>query len=204
MINEAGSGYEVGNPYKDRDPRLQFTIKLPTEEYINPDGSVFEESDPLLTTYVQKKYVDLSMLPFNRTKTPLTNQNIIHTRYADVLLMYAEAKNEVSGPDQSIYKALNEIRERKSVGMPKVNETQYNTKDKLLDFILHERRIELALEGHRYYDFKRRNMMENVLSRLKNPRGVQLKFGEKNNVLPFSQAELDKNKKLEQNDDYTP
>ncbi|MCW2263342.1 MULTISPECIES: RagB/SusD family nutrient uptake outer membrane protein [Sphingobacterium] len=204
MINEMGSGYVASDPYSNRDPRLKFTIKVPTEEYVNPDGSVFEESDPLLTTYVQKKYVDLSMLPFNRTKTPLTDQNIIHTRYADVLLMYAEAKNEVSGPDQSIYKALNEIRERKSIGMPKVNEAVYNTKDKLRDFILHERRIELALEGHRYYDLKRRNQMENVLSKIKNPGGVQLKFGEKNNVLPFAQDELDKNKQLKQNDDYTP
>jgi len=80
----------------------------------------------------------------------------------------------------------------------------YNTKDKLRDFILHERRIELALEGHRYYDLKRRNQMENVLSKIKNPGGVQLKFGEKNNVLPFAQDELDKNKQLKQNDDYTP
>ncbi|ULT23686.1 RagB/SusD family nutrient uptake outer membrane protein [Sphingobacterium sp. E70] len=39
-----------------------------------------------------KKYVNLAMLPFNRTKTPMTDQNIVHIRYADVLLMYAEAK----------------------------------------------------------------------------------------------------------------
>lgn len=202
LIGDAGSGYNAADPYSNRDPRLKFTIKVPTEKYINPDGSVFNESDPLLTTYSQKKYVDLSKLPFDRTKTPLTDQNIIHMRYADVLLMYAEAKNEVSGPDATIYKALNDIRSRTSVNMPPVDQTIYNTKDKLRDFILHERRIELALEGNRYYDLKRRNLMDNKLAPLKNPGGVQLKFGEKNNVLPFAQGELDINKKLVQNTGY--
>jgi len=201
-INEAGSGYVAANPYENRDPRLKMTIKVPTEKYINPNGQEFKESDPLLTGYVQKKYLDFSKLPFDRTKTPLTDQNIVHTRYADVLLMYAEAKNEVSGPDASIYKALNEIRERKGVEMPKVDETIYNTKEKLRDFILHERRIELAMEGHRYYDLKRRNLMESTLAPLKNPGGAPLKFGEKNNVLPFAQSELDRNKNLVQNEDY--
>ena len=201
-IDEPGSGYLATDPYSNRDPRLKLTIKVPTEKYINPDGSVFEESDPLLTGYSQKKYINLSMLPFNRTKTPLTDQNIIHIRYADVLLMYAEAKNEVSGPDQSIYNALNEIRERKGVEMPKVNTAVYNTKEKLREFILHERRIELALEGHRYYDLKRRNLMGSSLAPLKNPGGAALKFGEINNVLPFAQSELDRNKQLIQNEGY--
>jgi len=201
-IEEPGSGYVATDPYSNRDPRLTLTIKVPTEKYINPDGSVFEESDPLLTGYSQKKYVNLSMLPFNRTKTPMTDQNIVHIRYADVLLMYAEAKNEVSGPDQSIYDALNAIRERSGVNMPKVNTAVYNTKEKLRDFILHERRIELALEGHRYYDLKRRNLMQSTLAPLKNPGGAPLRFGEINNVLPFAQSELDRNRQLVQNEGY--
>lgn len=202
MIHEAGSGYDPENPYVNRDPRLTLTIKVPTEEYINPDGSVFNESDQLLTGYSQKKYIDLSMLPFDRSKTPLTDQNIIHTRYADVLLMYAEAKNEASGPDPSIYAALNQIRQRTGVHMPPVDETVYNTQDKLRDFILHERRVELALEGHRYYDLKRRDLMESKLAEITNPGGTQLSFGEIGNVLPFSQSELDRNDQLEQNLGY--
>ncbi|WP_316790898.1 RagB/SusD family nutrient uptake outer membrane protein [Pedobacter frigoris] len=202
MIGETGSGYDGTNPYNNRDPRLKFTIKVPTEKYINPDGTVFNESDPLLTTYSQKKYVDLSKLPFDRSKTPLTDQNIIHLRFADVLLMYAEAKNEESGPNGAIYDAIDKIRTRTSVGLPPIDRTVYNTKEKLRDFILHERRVELALEGHRYFDLKRRNLMGPKLALLKNPAGVQLKFGELNNVLPFSQGELDRNKKLEQNPDY--
>ena len=60
----------------------------------------------------------------------------------------------------------------------------------------------MALEGHRYYDLKRWNLMEAKLAPLKNPGGVSLKFGEKNNVLPFPQAERDKNPQLDQNQGY--
>lgn len=202
MITEAGSGYDAANPYNDRDPRLKITIKVPDDPFINPDGSVFQHSDPLLTGFVQKKYLDLKLLPFDRSKTPLTDVNIIHIRYADVLLMYAEAKNEVSGPDATIYAALNAIRTRAGVDMPPVDEAAYNTKELLRDFIRHERRVELALEGHRYYDLKRWALMQAKLAPLKNPGGTQLAFGEKNNVLPFPQGELDRNPELDQNEGY--
>ncbi|ULT29042.1 RagB/SusD family nutrient uptake outer membrane protein [Sphingobacterium sp. E70] len=94
------------------------------------------------------------------------------------------------------------MRERSGVNMPKVNTSVYNTKEKLRDFILHERRIELALEGHRYYDLKRRNLMQSTLAPLKNPGGAPLRFGEINNVLPFAQSELDRNRQLVQNQGY--
>lgn len=202
MITDPTSGYNSASPYTNRDPRLGFTIKVPGEKYINPDGSIFEETDPLLTTFNCKKYIDFSKLPFDRTKTPLTDQNTIHIRYADVLLMYAEAKNELSGPDASIYAALDQIRTRASVDMPPVDQTVYNTQASLRDFILHERRVELAMEGTRYFDLKRRNLMEPKLAPLKDPGGTPLKYGEINNVLPFPQGELDKNKNLVQNPGY--
>jgi len=203
MINEVGSIYNPASPFANRDPRLRLTVKLPTEPYINPDGSIFGVGDLVKTGYSQKKYVDLTKLPFDRGKITSTDMNIIHIRYADVLLMYAEAKNEDTGPDATIYEALNLIRKRTGINMPEVNQTVYNTKDKLRDFILHERRVELALEGHRYYDLKRRNLMAAKFAPLKTPGGAQLVFGEKNNVLPIPQAEIDKSKPyLEQNAGY--
>lgn len=202
MINEAGSGYDANNMYDNRDPRLKMTIKVPNDPYINPDGTEFQFSDALLTGYSQKKYLDFKLLPFDRSKTPLTDANIIHIRYADVLLMYAEAKNEASGPDASVYTAINTVRARTGVNMPPVDQAVYDTKDKLRDFIRHERRVELALEGSRYFDLKRWGIMDAKLSPLKNPAGAPLIFGEKNNVLPFSQGELDKNPQLTQNAGY--
>jgi len=200
MITDPASGYDPANPYVNRDPRLGFTIQVPGDLFIDPDGTTFQHSDPLLTGFAPKKYVDLSHLPFSNAQ--LSDQNVIHTRYADVLLMYAEAENEVSGPDASIYSALNQIRQRPTVNMPPVDQTTYGTQSTLRDFIRHERRIEMALEGERYYDLKRWNLMEDKLSLMKNPGGIQLKFGEQNNVLPFSQTELTANPQLKQNAGY--
>ncbi|KAA0988795.1 RagB/SusD family nutrient uptake outer membrane protein [Dyadobacter aurulentus] len=202
MITDASSGYDPANPYDKRDPRLKMTILVPGDKYVNPDGSTFATSDPILTGFAQKKYMDVSKLPWDRSKITVTDMNIVHMRYAEVLLAYAEAKNEVSGPDASIYDALNKIRSRTGVNLPPVSQTMYNTKEKLRDFIRHERRVELAMEGHRYFDLKRWGIIAQKLATVKNPAGVTLSFGEKNNVLPFPQSEIDRNKSLVQNTGY--
>ncbi len=202
MITDPASGYDANNPYLKRDPRLKMTVLVPGDPYINPDGSTFATTDPILTGFVQKKYMDISKLPWDRSKITVTDMNVVHMRYAEVLLAYAEAKNEASGPDATIYDALNKIRSRTGVNLPAVEQTLYNTKEKLRDFIRHERRVELAMEGHRYFDLKRWGIMAEKLALVKNPAGVTLSFGEKNNVLPFPQAEIDRNKSLVQNTGY--
>lgn len=201
-ITDPGSGYDPTNPAKDRDPRFDITLKYPGEKYINPDGSEFKYSDPVLTPYMMQKYVNLDRLPIGYDKANLTDQHIIHIRYADVLLMHAEARNELSGPDAAIYSALNQIRSRPGVEMPPVDQVVYNTQVKLRECIRHERRIELALEGLRYFDLKRWRAFEEKFGTLKNPAGVQLQFGEKEYVLPFPQFELDRNPNLKQNSGY--
>ncbi|MGF7216284.1 hypothetical protein GGR92_002449 [Spirosoma lacussanchae] len=202
LISEPGSGYDPANPGANRDPRLAVTIRVPGEKFINPDGTEFQYSDAPQTPYMMKKYIDFSRLPFGYTKANQTDQHCIHLRYADVLLMYAEAKNEVSGPDATIYAALDQIRARPDVKMPPVNRQRYNTKEKVRELIRHERRVELALEGLRYADLKRWKTIETRFAALKNPANVSLKFGEKNYVLPFPQTELDRNKELVQNAGY--
>lgn len=202
MINEAGSGYDPGNQALNRDPRFDITLRIPGEKYINPDGSEFTYSDQVITPYMMQKYIDLSRLPFGYQKANLTDQHIIHIRYADVLLMYAEAKNEADGPDASVYDALNEIRARAEVAMPAVDQGKYGSKETLREFIRHERRVELALEGLRYFDLKRWKVFEAKLSAITNPGGVQLEFGEKNYVLPFPQSEMDRNGELDQKSGY--
>ncbi len=89
--------------------------------------------------FIMEKYVDLSRAPFTTTTGNSTDQDYIHLRYADVLLMYAEAKTEVSGPDATVYKALNDVRGRTGINMPPVDQARYNTKEKLRDYIRHER-----------------------------------------------------------------
>jgi len=188
------SGYDPANPYNNRDPRLRITCELPIDATY-PDA--LHDNNTTQTGYRMKKYTNPANFSYTMMKN--TDQNVVHIRYADVLLMYAEAKNELSGPDATMYAALNRIRQRPSVNLPPVNTLLYGSQSSLRDFIRHERRIELALEGNRYYDLKRWGLMQTKLSALKNPAGVQMSFGEKNNVLPFPQSEIDKNHNLKQN-----
>ena len=190
--------YDAANPGANRDPRLAYTVKLPSVQwpYGEPLGA------PSVTGINMQKYVDLSRAPFNYSKSNLTDQDMVHLRYADVLLMYAEAKNEATGPEASIYSALNQIRARPGVNMPAVDASKYSTKELLREYIRHERRIELALEGHRYFDLKRWRIAHIVLPKIKNPSGVALVFSEKHYLLPFQQSELDANKNLKQNPGY--
>lgn len=79
-----------------------------------------------------------------------TNSNWPILRYADVLLMLAEAINEQSGPTGEAYGYLNQVRTRAGLA-PKAG----LDKTSFRDAVLHERRIELAFENQRWFDLKR-------------------------------------------------
>lgn len=194
--------YNPANPYANRDPRLDLTIKLPGEVWTNPSGTVWAGSYTSYTGFLTEKYVDLSRAPFTSATATSTDQDYIHLRYADILLMYAEAKNEASGPDASVYAAIDQVRGRTGISMPPTDQTRYDNKEKLRDYIRHERRVEFALEGQRYNDLKRWHIAHLKLPALKTPANVPLKFDEKNYLLPFQQSELDNNPQLIQNDGY--
>lgn len=105
-------------------------------------------------------------------------------RYADVLLMAAEALNENNKPLLAL-PYLNEVRARARQGnvgiLPDITETG---KDALRDIILHERRVELALEGHRFWDLVRTGKANQVLG----PSGFQTG---KHEYFPIPQNEID-------------
>ncbi len=90
-------------------------------------------------------------------------------RYADVLLMYAEAKIELDDIDQSVLDAINQVRARaykvsytQTGSYPAVTATNQNT---LRRIVRMERRMELAFEGLRYYDILRWRLAGKVLNR---------------------------------------
>lgn len=190
--------YDPEQPWLNRDPRLAYTIRMPNVTW--PGG---EPAGALsLTDFNMQKYVDLAKAPYSYSAQDQYDSDYVHIRYADVLLMYAEAKNEDTGPDQSIYEALDIIRARNGVAMPGVDRSVYNTQASLRDFIRQERRIELALEGQRYFDLKRWEIAHIVVPKLQSPGGLQLVFDQKHYVLPFPQSELDINPNLVQNPGY--
>ena len=113
-------------------------------------------------------------------------------RYAEILLNYAEAMNEAYGPDKtngytmSAKEALNAVRRRPGVNMPDIE-----TSDPI-EFrkaVLHERRIELAFEGHRYWDLVRWQQGD-VLS--DDVRGVRVT----NDTSPFQYEIIDVEKRV--------
>jgi starch-binding outer membrane protein, SusD/RagB family len=86
-------------------------------------------------------------------------RNAIIFRYGEILLNFAEAMNEAYGPDGGPYGtmtarwAVNKLRARQTVNMPEYPAGM--TKDQFRNRIQNERRVELAFEGHRYFDVRR-------------------------------------------------
>ena len=108
-------------------------------------------------------------------------------RYADVLLLAAETLNENNKPDQALV-CLNKVRNRARNGnlevLPDITVTE---QQELREVIWQERRVELALEGHRLWDLIRTKNAEKVLGKLGFKVGVH-------DLLPIPQSEIDLSK----------
>ncbi|MEQ9221744.1 MAG: RagB/SusD family nutrient uptake outer membrane protein [Cyclobacteriaceae bacterium] len=178
----------AANPFDNRDSRFYHTFMWQGRDYngapVDYTGSEFRFAWTYLN-YV--KYVaDLQ----NRFWDTWVNWVIF--RYADILLMYAEATNEATGPDDSVYDVLDEIRDR--VDMPPVDRLTYSDQASLREFIRSERRVELAGEGLRYFDIIRWKTAEDVLNH--EVKSVDLtdwvdlpKDGEGNSLLPVKDVQ---------------
>ncbi|MEX2511512.1 MAG: RagB/SusD family nutrient uptake outer membrane protein [Cyclobacteriaceae bacterium] len=128
----------------------------PTLDIINS----YEEGDLRKEVSLNEGYTNLAgvfvPVPYiNKYNHPhqirgITNDNWPVIRYSDVLLMLAEALNEANGPSGEAYGYLNEVRERADL-----DPLEGLSKDAFREAVLHERRIELAFENHRWFDLKR-------------------------------------------------
>lgn len=175
-----------GNPtvetlgmYADRDPRFYGTVLFPGGEFNGtiynsypscssgaPDGYCSPTPDRILLTdynntytgYIAMKYVD----PQDQSAPTNSGLNIIKMRYADILLMYAEAKAELDELDTSVNDAIKEIRDRVNLPMPQDVTTM--AQQEAIAFIRNERTIELAWEGLHLADIRRWGTAENVLN----------------------------------------
>jgi hypothetical protein len=82
-------------------------------------------------------------------------------RYAEILLTYAEAKIELNQIDGSVYDAINAVRQRPDVNMPVI--TDGKTQDELRQIVRHERTVEFAFEGRRFFDIHRWKIADQVM-----------------------------------------
>ena len=168
-ITESGSGYDPAHPFKNRDPRLALTVIYPGADYIKADGTkaVFNTLDKTVDGSATANFMTAADnasktgLTWNKYLGPITqyadiwksNACPIVFRYAEVLLTWAEAENELNGPSEDVYAKIDEVRTR--VGMPKVDQSKYNSKETLRELIWRERGVELAGEGIRRADILR-------------------------------------------------
>ena len=156
-----GTAYSDDKPlYENRDPRFYQTIVYPGSMYM---GTVVANDRFKFTGYTFKKYsvYDDEYAP----EYDYNDINYILIRYADIILTYAEARNENLGvPDEAIYNAINMIRGRKTVEMPLLDYSKKYSKEQMREIIRHERRIELAGEGLYYFDIKRWRIAKDLMN----------------------------------------
>lgn len=170
QIKEESALYDEAHPFANRDPRMAKTILIPGQDWAgwihntldrevqNADGTVSvnvnypgssDNASKTILTWL--KYCGTG--PNYYANIFATNACPIIFRYAEVLLSYVEAENELNGPSAEIYAMLDQIRNR--AGMPDVDRAKYATQDKLRELIRRERCVELAGEGLRRADIVR-------------------------------------------------
>lgn len=240
--------YDPVHPFKDRDPRLGMSILYPGANYTKSDGTqgIFNTLDQEIDGQKNGNYMNAADassktgLTWSKYLEPLTQYTDIWAsnacpvvfRYAEVLLTWAEAENELNGPSEEVYGKINEIRLR--AGMPEVDEEKYATKETLRELIHRERSVEFAGEGIRRADILRwktedgKMLAEKVLNGsivrrigtvgtgdnpeeratiTQNPPASEVTienrvFKPYHRYFPISQEIIDKNPKLKQNEGY--
>lgn len=176
-INAAGSGFDENNPYANRDPRLTATIVYHGSTWTNANGTtqtIYIEpgTDPnpaanneynpsgqgTATGYFWKKYYDpTAVAGFN------SGLNLILIRYADVLLMYAEAKQALNQFNETVWnQTIRPLRARAGFTDPAA--LNFPSSGDLTEIIRNERRVEFAMEGLRVDDIRRWKIAEEVLN----------------------------------------
>jgi starch-binding outer membrane protein, SusD/RagB family len=229
IISDPSSGYNPQTPYKNREKRFYESIvydnsfwyddTIYTRQGVGSKNEIdLADKDDATQTgyYVRKRISDKITLGSDNWDGYSSPQNYSYFRYGEILLNYAEAQNEASGPDASVYDAITKIRERG--GLPALPAGL--SQDDMRTSIRRERRIELAFEDKRWWDLIRWNIAHINLN--KPLHGISIKIvggvltyapvaavggdrkfdATKNYLFPVPQAMLDQNKNLTQNPGY--
>ena len=225
--DEADSGYDEENPYEGRDPRLAMTIAVngdkwpdtnpyPLETYVGGrNGLPISGATP--TGYYLKKYLDASIDISSSTGSGGKRHSWITFRLGEFYLNYAEAVfNYLGSPiatdsqfTLSAIDAVNVIRNRNDVDMPDfpsdLTSSEFTVKYR------RERMVELAFEGHRFWDVRRwkdgesqKTIAEMRITKngesFSYERVIQKRYwDDKMYLFPVPDSERRKNPKLEQN-----
>ena len=176
----------------------------PSAEFIAEDPPSYRRSVTISDKYQNIKSTDTITMQqvyggkfpyyiskFDDRKAELqSGENFTIIRYADILLIAAEALNEVDPNDNQKYTWINRIRERARNGVTSdLPDLSGLSQDEFRTAVLNERRFELAFEGQRAWDLKRRGLfLEKLRAQGKNVEDYMLLF-----PIPDIQIQLNKN-----------
>jgi len=222
-ITDPTSNYNPDNPYNLRDPRLAFTVNYNTrifksravETFVDGNDGLNKNVNATKTGYYMRKFLS-EAATWNQVSNTNSRRPWVVLRYAEVLLNYAEALNEVQGPVTDVYKYVNQVRQRSGVAMPVLPAGL--TQDQMRTRIQNERRVELCFEGHRFFDVRRWKQGELFLNKPVTGMRIvpiapgiytytrfqveQRVFSDKNYLFPFSQNDINRQPALIQNTGY--
>jgi hypothetical protein len=150
-----------------------------------------------------RKYIDTVNVT---TQAGGYNTNNVYIRYAEVLLIKAEAENELNGPTADAYDAINQIR-RRAYRQPLNTPSSYDfsglTKEQFREKLQEERWLEFVLEGNRWFDLVRwRKLIQTVKNSTAATDPKYLNVSSKHYLYPLPQQQLNLNPNLTQNWGY--
>lgn len=174
--------YNPKKPWENRDPRLHYTLAVPGSTFLGYQFETHADStqvwsylsevpvrvtnkDANNSTYPYSTYTGICWRKYanlsDRLTSALCETNPIVVRYAEVLLIFAEAKAKAGQADAKALAAINEVRGRASVKMPPITTTDAT---ELFYAVCRERKYELASEGFRLFDIRRWKIAEDVMN----------------------------------------
>ena len=156
---------DMSRAYEEGD--LRFKVSMDTMYVLNGDTSYQRHV---------KKYESNPFANFD------ADNNFIVLRYADVLLMAAEA----SGAGTQAYTYINQVRKRAGLG-----DISSSTAGSFEDHLLQERRVELAFENHRWYDLLRFGTAVSTMNAQFAQQGFSITINDNDLVFPIPQREID-------------
>lgn len=171
-INTA-SGYTEATMWENRDPRLKATVLTHGASW--GDGTInvilgqrdntIGNANATPTGYYMRKYIPETILSSNHGGTAYRLWTII--RYAEILLNYAEALNEVDHEANKglVCDLLDMVRHRSEITGNLADRQDLNSQSAMRNFIHKERTVEFAFEEHRMWDVRRWNCAKEALSR---------------------------------------
>ncbi|HES58867.1 MAG: RagB/SusD family nutrient uptake outer membrane protein [Bacteroidales bacterium] len=204
---------DLVDSYEPDDPRIFATAwrvgdtlyadATPESDYAQFVGDIYLRGSR--TGYHSKKGLYPPFPTDTRTDVKHGENNLRFLRYADVLLMYAEAVYHTGNDNPEKY--MDMVRGR--VGLEPVSTLMAQNNWEIPEAIMHERRLELAGEYHRFYDLRRyrekgwiEQMSDFIHGTDKDGNRLTTFVDGKNEYFPLPSSEVDLNKALEQNPNY--